>query len=394
MGNRTCILLAVGISLLVLTSTAGAQDEQWLQYHSEREAQHIVGNVASPNMDFVAGKPPGVKLPTTFKAQEQLFTTWPSPMAVSGRLWIALDRTNERGTWDRLFIDSNGNGHLDDETAVAAYRTEGTSAYFGPVRVVFQTEDGPVTYHLNFRYWRYGKRSMGLHAYSAGWYEGDVIVAGAKKHVMLIDHNVNGTFDDKSTYPDRCDRIRIGRSDTREARFVGNYVEVDGAFYRPEIARDGAYVKLTKAENMCFGNVRLPESITEFSAGGENGLFTRKPENGVASLPVGKYGIEQWAMERKDDKGAQWKLKSTQLFNRGVFDVTVNKEAKLSIGEPIVCTLDVQEKDSVFSFTQSMKGKLGERIEITRNGVRPRAAKLHIKSEDGRYDQSFTFQYG
>ena len=36
MGNKTCIWLTVEISLLVLTSTAVAQEEQWLQYHSER----------------------------------------------------------------------------------------------------------------------------------------------------------------------------------------------------------------------------------------------------------------------------------------------------------------------------------------------------------------------
>jgi hypothetical protein len=51
-----------------------------------------------------------------------------------------------------------------------------------------------------------------------------------------------------------------------------------------------------------FGNVRLPESITEFSASGENGLFTDKPEKGSCSLPVGKYRINDWGISRKDDK--------------------------------------------------------------------------------------------
>jgi len=35
MRNKTYMWLTVGISLLVLTSTAVAQEEQWLQYHSE-----------------------------------------------------------------------------------------------------------------------------------------------------------------------------------------------------------------------------------------------------------------------------------------------------------------------------------------------------------------------
>lgn len=47
MGSKTYILLTMGISLLVLTSTTRAQDEQWLQYHSEREAHRIVRDMGN-----------------------------------------------------------------------------------------------------------------------------------------------------------------------------------------------------------------------------------------------------------------------------------------------------------------------------------------------------------
>lgn len=122
MVKRNYILLAVGISLLVLTLTAGAQDEQWLQYHSEREAQQIIGGMSS-SRTVTSNKPQDVKLPE-FKTKQQFFLEWATPMVKSGRLWIALDRTSEQGKWDRLFIDSNCNGHLDDEDAVTAYRTD------------------------------------------------------------------------------------------------------------------------------------------------------------------------------------------------------------------------------------------------------------------------------
>ena len=36
----------VVLSLLVIASIAGAQEEQWLQYHNEREADRIVGDAA------------------------------------------------------------------------------------------------------------------------------------------------------------------------------------------------------------------------------------------------------------------------------------------------------------------------------------------------------------
>ena len=315
-------------------------------------------------------------------------------MVESGYLWISLDRTQKQGPWNRLFIDSNGNGHLNDETAITAYRTDQYSAYFGPVKVVFEGEDGPLTYHLNFRFYNYNEQNRHLYVYSGGWYEGTITIAGAKKHCVLIDQNANGTFDDKALEAHKCDRIRIGKKGGRDTRYVGNFIEVDGVLYQPEIARDGAYIKLTKAEDVKFGNIRLPETITEFSAGGENGLFTLKPEKGTGSMPVGRYRVNYWAIEREDERGKKWKLQSNVFSRKGDFEITADKEAELSIGEPIISTLQARKSSSGYSFSQNLQGRLGERIELTRNGAQPPAPKLHVKDKDGTYDRTFSFEYG
>ena len=393
MQNKIYIWLAVGITLLVLTPAARAQDEQWLQYHSEREAQRIIGDMASSRMEVTSEKPQDVQLPK-FKGTQQFFTKWSTPMVESGRLWIALDRTHEQGQWDRLFIDSNGNGHLNDETAITAYRTDQYYTFFGPVKVVFEGEDGLITYHLNFQFYNRNERSRGLYVYSGGWYEGDITVAGAKKQCTLIDQNANGTFNDKSLNAAECDRIRIGKKGSKDSLFVGNYLEIDDVLYRPDIARDGAYIKLSKAEDVKFGNIRLPETITEFSAGGENGLFTLKPEKGTGSLPVGRYRVNHWAIERKDERGKKWKMQGERFSNKGDFDITADKESELSISEPIISKLEARRSGSGYSFSQNIKGRLGERIELTRDGTRPPAPKLHIKNKDGTYDRTFSFEYG
>ncbi len=393
MRNKTYMWLTAGISLLVFTSTTVAQEEQWLQYHSERQAQQIVGDMGTSNPKLTSEKPQGVELPQ-FKSQQQFFAKWSTPMVESGYLWISLDRTQKQGPWNRLFIDSNGNGRLNDETAITAYRTDRYSAYFGPVKVVFEGEDGPLTYHLNFRFYSYTERNRYLFVYSGGWYEGTINVAGAKKHCVLIDQNANGTFDDKALEARKSDRIRVGKKGDRDTRYVGNFIEVDGVLYQPEIARDGAYIKLTKAEDVKFGNIRLPETITEFSAGGENGLFTLKPEQGTGSLPVGRYRVNYWAIEREDERGKKWKMRSSVFSRKGDFEITADKETELSIGEPIISTLQARKSGSGYSFSQNLRGRLGERIELTRNGAQPPAPKLHIKSKDGTYDRTFSFEYG
>jgi hypothetical protein len=393
MRKRIYIQLAAGIGLLILVSQVLAQQEQWLQYHYSREASRIFGQVGSQRLDTSFEQPADVKLPQ-FKGHRQSFAKWRTTMVKSSYILVALDQMHLQGFFDRLYIDSNADGNFDDETVVAAYRTDQRSAYFGPVKVIFEVEDGPVTYHLNFSAYQPRTGGCELIASSGGWYEGGITVDGQKKHCVLFDYNANGAFDDKSATAGDCDRIRIGKQGGRETLFTGNYIKVDETLYRPEIAPDGAYIKLTKAENVSFGSVKLPESVTEFSANGENGLFTLKPEKGIVSLPVGKYCVYYWAIERKDEKGTNWKLKGSDLIGKNTFDITMEKEAILSIGEPIVATLDASERRGTHSFNHSMKGRAGERIELTRNGAQPRAPKVHIKSADGTYDRTYSFQYG
>ena len=386
-----CLVVITSLTITLLVSLVQAQDKQWLQYHSSREARQSVGSTGSQSMKSTTERPEGVELPV-LKDNEPLFFKWSSPMANNGHLLMAIDRTSAFGAHNLLYIDSDGDGDIKDETVIETYRTNSTHAYFGPVKVTFEGEDGPITYHLNFSLCDHGPRT--LFARSGCWYEGTVTVDGAKRHCMLIDYNANGTFDDKSINANDCDRIQIGEKDDKDTRFVGNYIEIEDTLHRLQIASDGAYVKLAAAEDVNFGNIRLPESITEFAAGGENGLFVLKLKKGIGSLPVGQYCIEHWAIERKDDAGSNWRLQGSGFSKNGHFNVTEMQETELSIGEPIISTLEAQNKEGTYSFSQNLKGKLNESVYITLNGKRAPPPKLHIKSKDGTYDQTFDFKYG
>ena len=385
MKHRTKIWLTAMLSSLIIALTAGAQDEQWLQYHNEREAARIIGDMTSARPRHASNPSQDAQL-SQAKASEPYYAKWSTPMVDSGFLWMAIDRTSENGPWDQLYIDSNANGRLDDETVVAPHRTSGSYAYFGPVKVVFEVEDGPVSYHLNLRVYRRNNRVFQVYAYSGGWYEGEITVAGQKMYCTLIDYNANGTFDDASPDPSGCDRIRIGKKGTRDTGYVGKYIEVDDTLYRIEIARDGAFIKLAKAEDVTFGNVRVPETITKFSAGGENGLFTRKPDKGLASLPVGQYRVNSWSIERKDDKGLRWELQGRYFNQRADFEVTKGAETILTIGEPITAGLDVRQNGDKLEFSKALRGSLGEYINLIRAGRDVRELwKMEGKNEDGTF---------
>ena len=388
MKREMCILLSVGTALLVLASTVAAQEEQWLQYKCEREAERIVGygDMRTLSLEVSTDKPPGVNLPQ-FKAENPLFAKWSTPMVKSGFLWIALDRTSEKEKPDRLFIDSNGNGHLDDEEAQSPYQTDQYYTRFGPVKVVFDGEDGPVAYHLNFRFFDY-QNNRRLYVSSGGWYEGDVVVAGQKKLCVLIDQDANGTFDDSALDPAKSDRIRIGGRDPRDTRFVGRYIDVDGVLYKLEVAHDGAFVKLAKAEGVKYGSVRVPETITEFSAGGINGLFTFKPDKGTCSLPVGRYRVNSWTIDRKDEKGKPWQLKGTFFTAKGNFQVTQKAETALDIGEPVTGTVSARLNGDNYEFSKSLKGPLGEYVMLSSSGQDIRDLwKMKASNKEASYEK-------
>ncbi|MHC4085348.1 MAG: hypothetical protein ACYSWZ_02890 [Planctomycetota bacterium] len=386
-----CLMVVTSLALGFFVSPAEAQERQLLEYRSAREASRTIGSLSRKPLTAIHERPQDVELPE-FESREPLFYLWSTPMVKAGSLRIALDRSDTSKVRDRLFIDSDGDGSLKDETAVIAHKTSSQHASFGPVKVVFEGEDGSITYHLNFSLCDHGRRL--LYITPGGWYEGTITVGEKERHCILIDRNVNGTFNDKSMNAEDCDRIQIGKDDNKGTRFVGNYLEIEGDLHHLEVARDGAYVKLTAAEDVTFGNVKMPESITEFAAGGENGLFVSKPEDGVCSLPVGQYLIDHWTTERKDDAGNRWKLQGSSFSESGRFSVSEAEEVKLSIGEPVISTLTTRDRRGNRSFSQSLAGKLKESINITRSGKRGPAPTLHIKSKDGTYDKTFAFKYG
>lgn len=136
------------LTAMVLAGTAFAQSEQWLEYHTSNDGR------AYHWMELTTNLPPGVALPK-LNAQPY-FARWLTPMDPAGGRWLCFDRTRKSGPYDRLFIDSTGNGRLDDKTPVQA-RLDSYSAYFPATPVVFKGEEGPITYHLVFQFYQYGK---------------------------------------------------------------------------------------------------------------------------------------------------------------------------------------------------------------------------------------------
>lgn len=372
---------SLALVAMALATSAYAQKEQWLQYHTTREGRGYRW------LELTTTAPTNLSLPK-FKAKPY-FARWVSPLEPTKERWLAFDRSRNAGPFDKLYIDAKGDGKLDGP-AIGTWRSDPYSSYFEPAKVVFKGEDGPITYHLVVRAMQYeGEREPRALASSGGFYSGQVDFGGKKKTIELIDANVNGTFND---LPFDADRIQV-EGDKSGERYIGKLLEVDNAFYRIEIARDGAFIKVQKAENVVLGKVRVPDTLSQFVAWGENGQFYRKPLKGELTLPAGNYRAQEWTIERKDSKGAQWNL-SGSFGEDLAFEVAEGKTATLEMAEPIRVEMTARDMTNQISFNLSFVGRAGESIQIMKGSERPPGPKLLLAGLDGSYRVTNTFEFG
>ena len=371
--------------MLIVAGPAWAQSEQWLEYHTSNDGR------AYHQVELTTNPPPGVALPKLNAAP--YFARWETPMDPAGGRWLCFDRSRKSGPYDRLFIDSSGNGRLDDKTPVQA-ALDSNMALFPASPVVFKGEDGPITYHLIFRFYNYENSSAQLLVASGCWYEGTVNFGGVKKHIQVMDGNVNGTFNDMADDAYASDRIQVD-GDKTSVRFLGKMLEVDGKFFNIEVARDGAFIKTQPAEHVVLGPVRVPENISEFTAFGPNGFFVRQPQKGELTLPAGKYRMFRWTINRKDDKGAAWTLSGYSFPPTATFEVAADKPAALDIGEPVKAVLKADEQSSrEITFRLNFVGHQQEAIEMLRDNQRPAGPKLTVANTDGSVCGTAKFEFG
>ena len=147
--------------------------------------------------------------------------------------------------------------------------------------------------------------------------------------------------------------------------------------------------------DFALGTVEISEGAIMVVVNSDNEHITIKPLEKASRLPVGRYRIDYWTVERKDKDGNIWKLKGGNFSNKGIFDVIKGQETKLSIGEPVISSLTASHENSIYYFSYYLKGRLSENIEITKNEKRSEAPKLQIRNvTDDSYLKTLTFEYG
>src|SRR5512138_2456379 len=89
---------------LLLATTALAQKEQWLRYYTSSDGR---------SYEYIAltnTAPPELKLPPL--GASPYFARWVTPLDPAGGRWMCFDRSRKSGPYDKLYIDTKGDGKL------------------------------------------------------------------------------------------------------------------------------------------------------------------------------------------------------------------------------------------------------------------------------------------
>ncbi len=380
-----------GILIAVLFSPAVMASPQWLQYRTSPQARDMVGG--SSRFHRPEKEKPDVATPA-LQTETPLFVKWTTPMDPAGHRWMVFDKKHKYGLCNILYFDTNGNGRLDEEERIEGVQTSQYEVEFHKVPVLFDSPDGTVTYHMNIRFYSYNEPSTYVYIMTGCWYEGTVEIDGQQQRIVLVDSNVNGTFNDTSE-DFSYDEIIIGPDESRFTAYVGRYLEYNDKLYTLNIAPDGAFVELTPAPDVAYGTLTLPKTVSEITVGGTNGQYTRKVTDGQISLPEGSYRVRNWTVKRTDDKGVEWSLQGSGSNRDDRFTVAKDSGASLfQVGEPVFSRIEQYQRDGRISFNQSLRGQLNERITLQRSGSRPPAPRINIRNKTGEYDRTFSLEYG
>ncbi len=284
-----------------------------------------------------------------------------------------------------FFIDANCNGSLADETPVTLEH----GGRCDPVEIRFPGEEGPVSYHVPFA----GSMQRGeprLLARTACWYVGQITLNGKALQCMLWDINANGTFNDTGVYIHDTDRIFIGAGRDRVKRYTGKYAQLYGKLYRLEIARTGQWIRLTPADDIPMGSVRVPKEVRALTFLGPNGLFDVGLGDGVGRVPAGRYRILYWRVTRESSAGEPYHLKCGMFPDETVLDIREGEEVELLAGEPVTVTLEKERFPGAYEFRLYLRGQMGEAVNFEMDGSRL-IPKLRISNADGSYETLLTF---
>lgn len=139
--------------------------------------------------------------------------------------------------------------------------------------------------------------------------------------------------------------------------------------------------------------LQLPGGISLYVTCSDGTQLLIDPNDGSAMLPVGKYKIRYWNLQKKDTEGNAWKLRGYGGSIKD-FEIAGKESTNLDIkAEPIDVKLKVSCNGD-YIFTQSLRGPNGESLYLYCNDKQISPPPIVITNQDKSFSVSLTGKYG
>lgn len=301
-----------------------------------------------------------------------------------------------------LYVDTNADLGLADETPVHVVSTENAWMYFGIADVAGNAQTRG---DIRFRVWarRTGSDSL-LRLAPAGACVGSLTFEDGQRGVALVDRDYNGRFDDaptswheKQASNTLCDYLVVSHlgdpsfeHGADETAPIGSLVRISGSYYRVSAEPDGSSVTL-EPTTPATGRLDAGDvSVHLWVASRENFFLLSDADrlpDGTWELPVGDYWINRIAYQRRDHDGTRWLLwhVPVQMLDEvKPFKIIEGKLLKLPLGGPISIRTNAVLKARTITVTAELLGQGGELYSVSAPdtaGWKPTAA---VVDEKGR----------
>jgi hypothetical protein len=365
----------------------------------------------------------------------------------------------ESVAYKRLYFDINHNGDLTDDKVIEAESTRRssisyTNCSFPPVDLNIEVDGTELSYAFTMRVYSNANTSFSYANASlsaAAYREGGMVIDGKKRRIVLVDFNSNGRFDDpteinnriqladRTVYPTQGDMLYIidpemkssgylspyDPSANSDQHFAGKLVNIDGRFYDLEVSPSGASLTLNPSSKPTGYVTNSSKRYRAIVYGDQGFLKVVSDESGKASLPVGRWQLASYTIDRTESAQAEKSAAETGSLlgnlarsltrsaqpprprftlvssraKRGYPAVRVRQDetVELPFGEPyhaVVVARYANAKRTV-SLSLSLVGKGGAICNnMLVNGTRPGQPKFTVTTEKGEEVDSGYFKYG
>lgn len=143
-----------------------------------------------------------------------------------------------------------------------------------------------------------------------------------------------------------------------------------------------------------FGSLRIAPGVELSMIGPQHQPMTVMGREEPLQLQAGTYKILRWSIDRIDDRGEPWRLRSKSFPRGDTIQINAGQETVLAVGEPIHVRLRKRKDGRGHRLSCEVRGQMGEMLEIAKRGGRAIPPQLCIKNPDASYQQTMDFHFG